>query len=80
MSTANGNLQGNNLYVYCFNNPVNLTDDSGNWPIWNDVKLAVKKLGLAGKELYRRTKKVVENVAEDIRNFDLYNESERRCL
>ena len=29
-----GSLQGYNLYAYCFNNPVNLSDDSGTWPKW----------------------------------------------
>ena len=29
----NGNsTQGYNLFVYCFNNPINLSDPSGNWP------------------------------------------------
>ena len=34
MSGTNGSLQGFNLYAYCFNNPVNLTDCNGNWPEW----------------------------------------------
>ena len=29
-----GSLQGYNLFAYCFNNPVNLTDSEGNWPKW----------------------------------------------
>ena len=31
---ANEHILENNLYAYCFNNPVNLTDDSGYWPSW----------------------------------------------
>ncbi len=27
-------VQGYNLYVYCFNNPVNMSDPSGSWPKW----------------------------------------------
>lgn len=27
-------IQGYNLFVYCFNNPVNLSDEDGNWPKW----------------------------------------------
>ena len=34
MSGADGSLQGLNLFVYCFNNPVNMTDAQGNWPKW----------------------------------------------
>ena len=34
MSGVNGSLKGHNLFAYCFNNPVNLTDSSGNWPAW----------------------------------------------
>ena len=36
MSGVSGDVQGFNLYVYCFNNPVVNTDVSGNWPSWND--------------------------------------------
>ena len=31
---SNSNILENNLFIYCFNNPVNMTDDSGNWPSW----------------------------------------------
>ena len=30
-----------NLYVYCWNNPVNLVDKTGNWPIWVNKTIAV---------------------------------------
>ncbi len=47
-----GNNQGYNLYSYCNNNPVNLCDDSGNWPQWlknaaNAVGNFFKKVGNA---------------------------------
>ena len=29
-----GSVQGYNLFVYCFNNPVNMSDSSGHWPQW----------------------------------------------
>ena len=32
--TVGGNVMGYNLFVSCFNNPINLTDSSGNWPKW----------------------------------------------
>ena len=34
MMAGTGSLQGHNLFAYCFNNPVKLSDDSGNWPRW----------------------------------------------
>ena len=30
----NGSVQGYNLFSYCFNNPVNMSDHSGHWPQW----------------------------------------------
>ncbi len=27
-----GNVQGANMFVYCFNSPVNMSDPTGNWP------------------------------------------------
>ena len=29
-----GDLEGYNLFAYCFNDPINLTDGEGNWPKW----------------------------------------------
>ena len=29
-----GSVQGYNLFAYCFNNPVNMSDSSGHWPQW----------------------------------------------
>ena len=29
-----GLMQGYNMFAYCFNNPVNMNDSSGNWPKW----------------------------------------------
>ena len=46
-----GNILGYNLFSYCFNNPVNYSDPTGNWPKWiekissrvvNAVKTIVK--------------------------------------
>ena len=34
MSGAGGELLGNNVFIYCFNNPVNMSDSSGYWPQW----------------------------------------------
>ena len=29
-----GDVRGSNLFEYCFNNPVNMSDPGGNWPKW----------------------------------------------
>ena len=33
VSTGQGIL-GNNMFVYCLNNPVNMDDSNGEWPKW----------------------------------------------
>ena len=32
-----GSIQGYNLFSYCFNNPVNMSDESGHWPRWGNI-------------------------------------------
>ena len=35
---AGGSVKGYNLFAYCVNNPVNMSDNSGHWPQWiNDA-------------------------------------------
>ena len=34
MSDVGGDILGYNLFAYCMNNPVNMSDPSGNWPKW----------------------------------------------
>ena len=36
-----GDLGSHNIFVYCLNNPVNLTDDTGNWPKWLETAAKV---------------------------------------
>ena len=38
-------VQGYNLFTYCFNNPVNLSDETGHWPQW------LKDIGNAAKNI-----------------------------
>ena len=42
ISGTNGEVLGNNMFAYCFNNPVNMSDPTGNWPQWleNTAKVA----------------------------------------
>ena len=34
LSDVGGDILGYNLFAYCFNNPVNMDDPTGNWPKW----------------------------------------------
>ena len=36
-----GTVQGSNMFAYCFNNPVNMADPTGNWPKLSTVFAAV---------------------------------------
>ena len=41
---TSGSVHGFNQFSYCFNNPVNMEDDTGHWPTWNDIKEGAKKV------------------------------------
>ena len=45
---GNDHILENNLFAYCFNNPVNMTDDTGYWPKWatNLVKIGIGALAI----------------------------------
>ena len=34
IASAGSSVQGHNLFAYCFNNPVNMSDSSGYWPFF----------------------------------------------
>lgn len=38
---GNDHILENNLFAYCFNNPVNMFDDDGQWPKWITKAIAV---------------------------------------
>ena len=41
ISGVGGDIQGYNLYSYCFNNPVNMDDPTGQWPKWVGKAIAI---------------------------------------
>ena len=51
IADVGGSIQGYNLYSYCMNNPVNMTDEAGNWP--GLFKRAFKVIVEATKILYQ---------------------------
>ncbi|MBR4017899.1 MAG: RHS repeat-associated core domain-containing protein [Oscillospiraceae bacterium] len=69
------NLLGYNMFTYCFNNPVNMTDNSGHWPQW--IKDAVDWVN---DKVIQPGVSFVKDIAEDINNFDSNNESEEKVL
>ena len=40
-----GDIRGYNMFVYCMNNPVNMSDFTGGWPSWNDIGNFFKNVG-----------------------------------
>ena len=41
ISGVGGEVLGYNMFTYCMNNPVNMSDPSGNWPIWTIFAVVV---------------------------------------
>ena len=39
MSGVGGDMLGYNMFAYCMNNPVNMSDPTGNWPKWATIAL-----------------------------------------
>ena len=63
ISGVGSDIRGYNLFAYCFNNPVNMSDPTGNWPKWikNTVKWVAKNI----------VKPVVKTVQKTLSKVDL---------
>ena len=66
-----GSIQGYNMFSYCFNNPINMVDSSGNWPEWIE-----NAISWVNENIIQPSVKFVENIVEDINNYDTNNQSE----
>ena len=51
IASVGGDIRGYNLFAYCMNNPVNLTDEAGNWPKW--LREAANRVVHSVKILYK---------------------------
>ena len=47
ISGVGGNILGNNVFAYCMNNPVNMSDPSGNWPKLSTIFTVVAVVAVA---------------------------------
>ena len=47
ISGANDQITGKNLFAYCFNNPVMLTDETGSWPSLGQIFATVATVAVA---------------------------------
>ncbi|MGN1155740.1 MAG: hypothetical protein ACI4TK_06150, partial [Agathobacter sp.] len=70
-----GEISGYNMFAYCFNNPVGMSDSTGNWPNWS-----FNFVYWFQKVVMPKTIGVATDVAEDCSNYDMHNESEAKVL
>ena len=70
-----GSIQGDNMFAYCCNNPVNMSDNSGHWP-----KCIEKVINWVNDKMVQPAKKFVTDIVEDIKNFDINNQREEKAL
>ena len=66
-----GSVQGYNLFAYSFNNPVNMSDSSGQWPQWiknaaSAVVNAVKKAAVTVVNTVKKAATTVVNAAKSV--------------
>ncbi len=81
VSTGQG-VTGNNMFAYCLNNPVNMSDESGNAPKWLEDLGAWTNENIV-EPFVNATKPIIDffaGVYEDCKNYDRKNESEEKVL
>ena len=65
----NKSLVGNNLYAYVDNNPINKTDENGNFSLKKLVKKIAKKVSKTVKKVAKVVGKVVKKAVSTVYNF-----------
>ena len=85
ISGISGHLIGYNMFAYCFNNPINMNDEDGNWPSWmkkayNAAKRVVIKAVKKVKKVVNKIRSVTKKIRSDINNYDKNNTSEEKVL
>ena len=76
-------IVGYNMFAYCSNDPINNRDMSGSWPNWiNNAANWVNQnvIKPINENIIEPVTKFVTGIAEDIKNFDINNESEAKVL
>ena len=77
IANVGDSVHGYNMYSYCFNNPVNMTDDAGGWPTWNDIKVGFNKVvGTVNNIIIQPAVGFVEGIMEDVNDYNSNNQSE----
>ena len=66
---------GYNQYTYCFNNPINFSDSSGNWPQW-----VVEAANWVNDNIVQPIVDFGSDIVNDFQNYDKNNESEEKVL
>ena len=81
IANVGGSILGYNMFAYCFNNPVNMTDNTGSWPSWNDIKAGfAAAINWVDNNIIQPIKGFIEDVAEDFHNYDANNQSEQKVF
>ena len=68
-------MQGYNMFAYCFNNPVNMSDCFGAWPQW--LEDATEWIS---EKIIKPVIETFEDIVEDIDHYDSDNQSEETVL
>ena len=75
ISGIGDSIQGYNSFSYCFNDPINMIDSTGSWPQWIEGGI-----NWVDNNIVQPVKKFIDDIVEDINNYDKYNQSETKVL